>query len=483
MQLSTIDQTIEVIKSKGGEVTVITKHNGRHFFHINCKNGHHFTKEKNHLLYRHQYCPYYPCNEKKTDWRDELGFELFKSRLKDIFGDDVICTELTPKSSKKFSFKCNKCGEIWHNDPSYQLTTPKRKKRPPSCKKCGKSNPKSILEKEDFLKSLNIIAIDGIQSLKNEQTKFRYKCNNCASEGLKTLNNLQNLLKTGLGYCDCTYKRTHWTYDKLQKAGEKKGFILLDDPTKFSHSDTYAWQCKAANHVTNFGIGSLKNGCKICYNEKRITSFDDINKWLGLNETTISLLPNQTWKGTHRNYEFHCSICNKNFLRSYYSIAKGALCPGQSRSYSELVVQFFLEKLLGIEFTCNKKYDFLINSNGKKMELDGYNEEHKIAFEHHGNQHYNENSRFHDKKNTLVKREIDDDLKVQQCETNNIKLIVIPALFEITPIEELKNVIKSELNRLQITVPKDFDLIHPKRTEMNMFHTRKKTKSRSTQTG
>ena len=117
------------------------------------------------------------------------------------------------------------------------------------------------------------------------------------------------------------------------------------------------------------------------------------------------------------------------------------------------------------------------------MELDGYNEEHKIAFEHHGNQHYNENSRFHDKKNTLAKREIDDDLKVQQCETNNIKLIVIPALFEITPIEELKNVIKSELNRLQITVPKDFDLIHPKRTEMNMFHTRKKTKSRSTQTG
>jgi hypothetical protein len=483
MSVTTHEKTIQFIESNGGQIIATNQLNGRHFFQIKCRNGHNFTKEKNHLLYRRQYCPYYPCNEKKTEWRDELGFEIFKSRLKDIFGDDVICTELTPQSSNKFSFKCNKCGEIWHNNPSYQLTTPKRKKRPPSCKKCGGSSPKTILEKDDFLKSLNITAIDGIPNIKTEQTKFRYKCNNCASEGLKTLNNLQNLFKSGLGYCDCTYKKTHWTYEKLQEAGEKKGFILLDDPAQFCHNDKYKWQCKAANHITHFGIGSLKNGCKICYDDKRITSFQDINKWLGLNETTITLLPNQTWKGTHRNYEFHCSICNKNFLRSYYSIVNGSLCPSQSRSYSELVVQFFLEKLLGIEFICNKKYNFLINSNGEKMELDGYNEEHKIAFEHHGVQHYKESSKFHNQTNTLAKRKDDDELKGQQCVASNIKLIVIPALFEITPITDLKNVIKSELIRLQITVPLDFDLIHPKRTEMNMFHTRKKTKSRSTQTG
>ncbi len=476
MSNSTEQQTIQLINSKGGEVKSIKKLKGLHFFRITCKNGHDFTKEKKHLLYRLQYCPYYPCNDKKTEWRDELGFELFKSRLKDIFGDDVICTELTPQSSKKFSFKCNKCGEIWHNDPSYQLTTPKRKKRPPSCKKCGGSSPKTTLEKDDFLKSLNITAIDGIPNIKTEQTKFRYKCNNCASEGLKTLNNLQNLFKSGLGYCDCTYKRTHWTYEKLKKAGEKNGFVLLDDPTQFAHSNKFKWQCTAANHITHFGIGSLKNGCKVCYDNNRITSFEDIKKWLGLNETTITLLPNQIWKGTHRNYEFHCSICNKNFLRSYYSITNGSLCPSQSRSYSELVVHFFLEKLLTIEFTCNKKYDFLKNSSGKKMELDGYNEEHKIAFEHHGVQHYKENNRFHDTKNTLVKRKFDDDLKVKQCETLGIKLIVIPALFEITPITELKNVIKSELIRLQIPIPPDFDLIQPQRTEMNMFHARKKNK-------
>jgi hypothetical protein len=53
---------------------------------------------------------------------------------------------------------------------------------------------------------------------------------------------------------------------------------------------------------------------------------------------------------------------------------------------------------------------------------------------------------------------------------------VIPALFEITPITELKNLIKSELIRLQIPIPPDFDLIQPQRTEMNMFHARKKNK-------
>jgi hypothetical protein len=470
---STEQETIKLIISKGGSVQQINHSKGRTYFDIICKNGHFFSKEKNKLLYRNQYCTYYPCNfGRKTEWRDPTGFQLYKKRIKEIFGDDVICIENNPKKSSKFAFKCNICGNIWHNSPSYQVTTPKRKSKPPSCLNCGGSKPMLLSEKEQALNELHIEAVDGLIMVKNLQTKFLYKCVKCNYLGFKTLNNLLNLKKENLGYCSCTYKRIHWDLEKLINYGKENGFQLLETPEKLNYSKAYLWQCEKG-HKTLFGIGSIESGCIECYNEKRFTSLVDIHNWLTKNESSINLVLGQLWKGSSFQYSFFCTICEVNFNRSIHSILNGSLCPNQTRSFSEIVVQHYLEKILNINFITNKKYNFLINSNGNKMELDGYNEKFKIAFEHHGLQHY-ELGFFHEDDNVLRKRIQDDSLKRELCRKNNIKLIEIPALFVLTPLEDLKQVIKNELLKNSIAIPENFDEINPTLSDLNYYHKKRK---------
>jgi len=475
MSISTQQRAIDSIEHNGCQIKKIQKQNGETYFHIICKNGHHLTKDKRSILYgNQQYCTYYPCNAgKKTEWRDRLGFKLFKARLKEIFGEDIICIEKTPEISVKFKFKCSKCGHEWDKSPSIQVTTPKRKKRPPSCKNCGGSKKTSLITIKECLKELNISPLNGIESIINQKTKFRYQCNSCGdSRGCKTLNNLLNLKKNNLGYCDCTYKRTHWTLEKMIKAGKDNNYTLVGKPKDINSNKIYKWKCQEG-HITSFSISSLKNGCVTCLNNKQFSSLAKIKEWLKKNESTIKLITNQIWKGSHHSYDFHCTICDNPFNRSIHSILSGSHCPNISKSYSELVVKHYLEKLLGIKFVSNKEYEFLKNNLGNKMELDGFNEKEKIAFEHHGIQHYRD-SIYHNDKQALGRRKDDDLLKEKLCIQNKIKLIIIPALFEITPLEDLKNVIKSELLRLKIKIPDSFEQTNPKLREMNIYHKKKK---------
>ena len=470
----------EFVTSKGGVVDKILEENGKHFFYITCKLGHHFKKEKSKLAFtKKQYCNYYPCG-KKSKWNNEQGFKIFKERLFEIFGDDVICTEKEPLTSERlsvpFNFECGKCKHIWSNEPSYQLTTPLKKNKPPSCKKCGGSSTKTDKEKEDFLKKLNIIPIDGISSIVNMQEKFLYKCNECSSINKKTLNNLDYLYKNKMGYCDCSYKRTDWTLEKLILKGESNNYKLQGKPDDINTFDSYKWKC-LKGHITSFPISSLENGCNTCYNEKRFTSLDKIEKWLNTNAPTIKLLPNQTWRGSNTDYEYKCSVCEGNFQKHLHNLIKFPYCKNISRSYSEQVVNFYLEKLLGIKFEGNKQgFNWLTNSKGGNMILDGYNDDQKIAFEHNGIQHYEQIEAWQNLED-FKRRQEDDKLKVEKCEENNIKLIIIPTLFITIPLEDLKKVIKEELIRLKIDIPQDFDNINPKISEMIVYHKKKKQKN------
>lgn len=469
---STDTRVKEIVSEKGAVILNKHKKGYNFYFDIKCKNGHAFTIQQRHLLYSGQFCCYYPCNAGvKSNWKDKQGFEIFKQRLIEVFSGEVLCIEKTPEISTKFLFQCKNCGHNWNNSPSYQLTTPKGKSKPPSCKHCSKYLAVTLEKKIEILNSFNILALDGVEVIRNMQTRFRYQCKKCAFLGSKTLNNLINLHKMNLGHCDCTYIKKHWNLKKIIQAGLEHGYELIDKPKKANSSQIYKWKCEKG-HITRFGLSSLKNGCNTCYKDERFTSIEDIVEWLKENESTIEIFPGQHWKGTGVAYKFRCNICERLFDRNIHTLLSGSLCPSQSRSFSELVVEHYLENLLGIKFVCNKKYDFLINSKGKKMELDGYNEEHKIAFEHNGIQHY-EIGVYSRTEKDLEQRIKDDNLKVDLCENMGIKLIVIPAIGIVTPLNNLKDKIKSELLRLGIQVPPKFDQINIDLKEMNLYHKRK----------
>ena len=96
-------------------------------------------------------------------------------------------------------------------------------------------------------------------------------------------------------------------------------------------------------------------------------------------------------------------------------------CPECSRFKTELSCKLELENRFNITFL---KHRFTYNN--KRYEFDGYNEQHKVAFEYHGYQHYIYPNHWHKTEDIFNKAIQRDRDKEQYCIDNDIKLIVIP---------------------------------------------------------
>lgn len=94
----------------------------------------------------------------------------------------------------------------------------------------------------------------------------------------------------------------------------------------------------------------------------------------------------------------------------------------------------YFESLFKKEFVKTRSLPWLRTPHDTALELDGYCEELKIAFEYQGEQHYKE-IHFKGKSNIRWKTPKYDDLKVSLCKENNVKLFIIP-YFEIKNLEE-----------------------------------------------
>ena len=62
---------------------------------------------------------------------------------------------------------------------------------------------------------------------------------------------------------------------------------------------------------------------------------------------------------------------------------------------------------------------------GRRLELDGYSEEHKLAFEFQGQQHYDNTHFFHKSPESFDRLQHDDLCKVEKCKERHVKLLVV----------------------------------------------------------
>jgi thiol-disulfide isomerase/thioredoxin len=93
------------------------------------------------------------------------------------------------------------------------------------------------------------------------------------------------------------------------------------------------------------------------------------------------------------------------------------------------------------------------------MELDGYCQPLKIAFEHQGEQHYTTKSHLIRSKHDLSKIKLHDKLKRKLCKERDVVLIQIPEIPNRLPIDEVKAFIKKQCELKGFPYPADFDSI------------------------
>jgi hypothetical protein len=106
------------------------------------------------------------------------------------------------------------------------------------------------------------------------------------------------------------------------------------------------------------------------------------------------------------------------------NIKSAKWCPICSAGLNERICRKFFETLFQKDFP-RARPKWLMGSKGRSFELDGYCKDLELAFEYHGEQHYQLNKRFHERIPFEQRKEY-DRLKREFCRQNNVVLIEIP---------------------------------------------------------
>jgi len=162
-----------------------------------------------------------------------------------------------------------------------------------------------------------------------------------------------------------------------------------------------------------------------------------------------------TYKTRKHHLKWECSMGHQ-WETTYNSIHRGSWCPICSSGLYERICRCYFEQLFKTPFP-NTKPLWLKNSRGNQMELDGYSEKLKLAFEHQGEQHYSTKSKFASTKEELKQRQDDDKKKKELCKDNGMLLICIPEVNKRIKLELLKDFIKNSVLANGWTIPETFN--------------------------
>ena len=213
---------------------------------------------------------------------------------------------------------------------------------------------------------------------------------------------------------------------------------------KFRCKNSHEWESQAQTVLGG-------SWCRKCFNTekagKHFTLKDGLEQAILIaTERKGKCLSNEYINNT-QHLEFECN--NGHVWKATLNdIKKGTWCPSCGKGIRERLCRSIFEQITSYKFP-KKRPIWLVNTRSNQMELDGFCEELKIAFEHHGEYHYLRNEHFQRKNESLERRKLDDKTKADLCKKNEVILIVIPYNVKTT---ELKNFIFKNLFDLKLNI-------------------------------
>lgn len=218
--------------------------------------------------------------------------------------------------------------------------------------------------------------------------------------------------------------------------------------TSYRNSKSHLiWQC-GKGHKWKAAIGSIKFSDSWCPQCSHLEVHDKLRtrRLASANVELHEIAKSKggSWiggkfKGEGHKLTWKCANGHK-WKAKPWTVRSGSWCPECSTGRGERQVRVAFEHIFEARFP-RLKPDWLLNSRGRKMELDGYNSKLGVAFEHQGEQHFEDNY-FNLSKGSLVQRREDDAEKRRLCKKHRVALLLIPEIGSRLKIESLETYIR-----------------------------------------
>lgn len=225
-----------------------------------------------------------------------------------------------------------------------------------------------------------------------------------------------------------TFHPEEWYVDRLRDAKklakDRNGFCLSK---KFVNGRDYLkWKCECG-HIWFSNYNNIRYGrwCPVCGFERMLESkrytLDDCIKTANMcGGGCLSRI----YKSNKIPLHWVCRFGHEWFACYHNILINNTWCPHcKVISVGEKITRKFFEVGFGKKFF-RYRPEWLINEKGNRLELDGYNEELKIAFEYNGEQHAKEFPWFHTHKR-FVECVSNDKIKRFLCKKRGVTLIVV----------------------------------------------------------
>lgn len=256
------------------------------------------------------------------------------------------------------------------------------------------------------------------------------------------------------GKCPICSGKAKLSFGEIKNIIESKNGFLISE--NFQRGKDYIKIKCEKNHTWDTQVFNIKHG-KWCPHCARITPLNIITlRELAEKRGGKCLSINYT--NANGYYLWQCSEGHQ-WEAKYGNIYTGNWCKQCKGSTGERICRLFFEQIFKCEFP-SVFPKWLKNKSGRSLQLDGFNENLKIAFEHQGEQHNVKTTLYYKNDETFNKRKEYDEIKRVICKRQGITLIEVPEINNKLKVKDIKNFLKEEFIKNNIKLPTDFDTLN-----------------------
>lgn len=352
------------------------------------------------------------------------------------------------------------------------------------CPECaGRFTPQEFVQKaHKFAQDNGGVCLTN--TYENQNSRFKFKCSIPDHDEFE---GTYSMIQSNVWCKECKKTSESVLAYKASRLQEAKDFAKTRGgeclSTEFIAAEEYLiWKCHEKNHnpwkskFTNT-VGSNQRWCPECAGQLPpdkllIKAQNYANKHNG------KVLSQDIQLATQK-VEWKCeNNAHPSWKVSLTSVTtQNTWCPqcGYENYYMENSVRIILQTLLGIEFSKSRPSWNINPLTQQTLELDGYNEEHKIAFEFQGRHHFKQLF----KKQNLQDIQFKDKQKIINCKNNGVKLLIISQEKKMYKLNVCLDIIQNYLTSIGISFEPITDI---EKLEKKIFQlTRNKEKDKKLQ--